>query len=59
MVLTRNPTMPTKEMDGEKDEQIVVVLERETRKGGYQIEVCGEKEREEKLRTGLYQKFAA
>ena len=48
--------MPTKEMDGEKDEQIEVVLERETRKGGYQIEVCGEKEREEKLRTGKYQK---
>ena len=51
-----DPTLSTKEMEVEKDEQIVVLLEREAREGGDQIEVLGEKEREGKLKTGYYQK---
>ena len=38
-----DPTLSTKEMEGEKYEQIVVVLEREARGGGDQMEVLGEK----------------
>jgi hypothetical protein len=38
-----DPTLSTKEMEVEKDEQIVMVLEKEARGGGDQIEVLGEK----------------
>ena len=38
-----DPTLSTNEMEVEKDEQIVVVLEREARGERDQIEVLGEK----------------